>query len=225
MRKDIADLVYPVITHALRVKEQLSRGEEADWQREQSNLKGLLKGEAEAQRWPEYVGNVPQGQSAARAGPDAFLGIRYALVCWLDDLFILDSPWREEWTENTLELALYGTRNRAERFWEQARRAEARAESDALEVFFLCVMLGFRGSRDAQPPEGLKAWRESAHAQIASKQSGGWRPPPAPDPVIDVPPLYGAGRFRSMVMTVGLVVLMLIPAAAFFLVWRLGKGG
>ncbi len=188
MRKDIADLVYPVITHALRVKEQLSRGEEADWQREQSNLKGLLKGEAEAQRWPEYVGNVPQGQSAARAGPDAFLGIRYALVCWL-------------------------------------RRAEARAESDALEVFFLCVMLGFRGSRDAQPPEGLKAWRESAHAQIASKQSGGWRPPPAPDPVIDVPPLYGAGRFRSMVMTVGLVVLMLIPAAAFFLVWRLGKGG
>jgi type VI secretion system protein ImpK len=223
MRKEIADLVYPVITHALRLKEQLDRGEDISFQAEQSNLKGLLKSDSEARQWSEYVGNVPQGLSAARAGAETFLGIRYALVCWLDDLFILDSPWREEWTEKTLELELYGTRSRAERFWEQARRAEARPESDALEVFFLCVMLGFRGSRDAQPREGLKAWRESAHAQIASKQAGGWKPPAAPDPVINVPPLYGAGRFRRMVVTVGLAVLMMIPAAAFYLVLQLGR--
>jgi type VI secretion system protein ImpK len=221
MRKEIADLVYPILTHALRVKEQLSQGDELSFQAEQSKLKGMLKSEAEARKWPEFVGERDSsGSFSGRMAGETFLGIRYALVCWLDEIFILDSPWKEQWTENSLEVGLYGTRDRAERFWEQARKAEARPESDALEVFFLCAMLGFRGDlRDK--PERLKSWREAAHAQIARSQTSGWKEPPAPDPVIDVPPLHGAQRFHRMVVALGLSVLLVIPAAVFYLVLQL----
>src|SRR5262245_46090739 len=98
MRKEITDLVYPVFTYALRVKAQLARGERLDFQREQSALKGLLRSEAEARRWGEYAGDPNQSLSG-RGSDSTFLGIRYALTCWLDEVFIYDSPWREQWNE------------------------------------------------------------------------------------------------------------------------------
>ena len=55
MREEIADLVYPVITYALRLKDQLNRGEGPSLQREQATLKGLLKSESEARRWGDYT--------------------------------------------------------------------------------------------------------------------------------------------------------------------------
>src|SRR6266542_1264569 len=127
MRKDIADVVYPVLSYALRVKDQLARGEAISWETAQASLKGMLQTQDAARRWGDF--GADPSMSVGRA-QDTFLGIRYALVCWLDEIFILDSPWRAQWTENSLELALYSTRIRAEKFWEQARRAEARPETD-----------------------------------------------------------------------------------------------
>jgi type VI secretion system protein ImpK len=218
MRKEIADLVYPVFTYALRVKEQLARGESLSLSREQAALKGLLKSDSEARRWSDYSGEQSVSTSiAGRGSSSAFLGIRYALVCWLDEIFILDSPWRKEWNENKLETALYGTNIRNENFWEQVKRAEARSGSDALEVFFLCVMLGFRGEM-RQNPEGLRAWREAAESQISQNQAREWAGPPDAQLSFDAPPLHGAQRFRSMALTFGVAVLLLIPAAMFYLV-------
>src|SRR4051794_28497599 len=160
MRKEIADLVYPVINYALQLKRRVDRGEDVSLSHEQAQLKGLLKGEAAARRWPEYAGDAPAGgfDDSGRGSTEYFLGIRYALACWLDEIFILDSPWKAEWNERSLETALDGHRDRAWKFWAQTRKAEARPEKDALEVFFLCVMLGFRGGlRDG--PDALRTWR------------------------------------------------------------------
>src|SRR5262249_3752672 len=152
------------------------RGERLDFQREQPALKGLLRSDAEARRWGEYAGDPNQSISGRR--DSTFLGIRYALTCWLDEVFIFDSPWREEWKENALEIALYGTPQRAAKFWGQARKGEARPETDAVEVYFLCVVRGFRGeSRNA--PDNLRAWRDGAGAQIAQNQ--GAQPPLPPE--------------------------------------------
>src|SRR5262245_24379227 len=116
MREEIADLIYPVITHGLRLKEQLARGEHVPLQPEQAELKGLLMADVEAQRWPEYAGERPDSLPGRRAF-DTFLGIRYALVCWLDEIFILDSPWEEEWADSAFEQEFYGSRERAYKFW------------------------------------------------------------------------------------------------------------
>src|SRR5262245_39001938 len=153
MQDDLANLVYPIITTGVTLKERVDRGEDVDLEREQGRLKGMLLTETEAGRYGDFGGeakpptltNGSAGREGNAADGEPFLGIRYALVCWLDEMFVLDSGWSEAWNERKLEGALYGTNDRAWRFWDQAKRAEKRPTADALEAFFLCVMLGFSG--------------------------------------------------------------------------------
>src|SRR5438105_1003176 len=111
MREEIGNLVHKIISAGLDLKDRLDHGEQPDLEKEQAKLKGLL-GDAEGRRHVEFAGEtVPDnsllgGRSSASSGrsaSDYFLGIRYALVCWLDEIFIVDSPWSREWTEESLE--------------------------------------------------------------------------------------------------------------------------
>ena len=61
----------------------------------------------------------------SHGGRSEFLGIRYALTCWLDEMLI-EAGWRE-WDENKLESALYRTNIRYGNFWQQARLAHQAA--------------------------------------------------------------------------------------------------
>src|SRR5262245_55589884 len=128
MREELANLVYPVLSRALAIKERLDRGESPEIDVEQAALKGFLQSDAEARRVPDYGGEVEmdairgvalfEGETRRK---EIFLGVRYALTCWLDELFILDTKWEKEWNEQKLEMALYGTNDRAWKFWEQAQ--------------------------------------------------------------------------------------------------------
>jgi type VI secretion system protein ImpK len=225
MRDDIANLVHPVFNYGLRLKERLARGEAADMDTEQATLKGLLLGEMEARRVADYGGDRAIDQSTmggrtlnpSSRSSESFLGIRYALVCWLDEIFIVDSPWAQEWNEHKLESVLYGTNDRAWAFWEQARKAEARPGGDALEVFFLCVMLGFRGEYREQP-DRLQQWVTVTQGRIAKGMSQEMQLPPELDPPVYVPPRYWRDRMQRMVVVAAVVALCLIPVVAFVLV-------
>jgi type VI secretion system protein ImpK len=104
--------------------------------------------------------------------------------------------------------------------WEQAKRAESRSGSDALEVFFLCVMLGFRGDLRDQPDK-LQSWVSNTQARIAKSQGQDWPVPAELDPPSDVPPLRGREQLQRVVLTGGGVLLLLIPVVAFLIVQRL----
>lgn len=114
---EIPDLFHPVFAYGLQLKARLESGERPVFDAEQGVLKGLLLSETEARRWSGYGGDTgPAGlEGGARRGAQ-FLGVRYALVCWLDELFTLDSPWQGQWNEHKLEVALYGTNDRAWKF-------------------------------------------------------------------------------------------------------------
>jgi type VI secretion system protein ImpK len=228
MREEIANLVHPVLSYGLRLKERLERGESPDFDAEQSALKGLLLGELESRRYADFGGEgqghdplvSARGGSATRRNPDQFLGIRYALTCWLDEVFILDSPWGAKWDEHKIETALYGSNDRAWNFWEQAQLAEARPGIDPLEVMYLCVMLGFRGDfRDR--PERLSGWAEKTGKRIAREQGKEWPMPPELDPPVNVPPLHGRERLQRMVMAVALFALLLVPVMAFVVFFKI----
>jgi type VI secretion system protein ImpK len=227
MREEIANLVHPVLAYGLRLKERLERAESPDFETEQSALKGLLLGELESRRYADFGGEGGDHMATGRGGsvvtrrnPDQFLGIRYALTCWLDEIFILDSPWGGIWNERKIEEALYGTNDRAWTFWEQAKLAEARPGIDALEVMYLCVMLGFRGDyRD--DPQGLRGWVEVTAKRISREQGKEWPVPPELDPPVNVPPLHGRSRLQRMVMAVALFALLLVPVIAFYVFTQL----
>jgi type VI secretion system protein ImpK len=218
MQDAIASLVHPVLAYGLELKDRLERGDSPAIEIEQAALKGLLLSEIESRRYAAFGGDADsKGTDASqRRGGHAFLGIRYALTCWLDEVFILDSKWSTAWNERKLEVSLYGTNDRAWKFWEQARLAEGGAGNDALEVFFLCVMLGFRGEY-SEEPEQLRAWVAAARIQVARTHGQEWPYPPELEPPSNVPPLYGVGRLRRLTGVAAVVLLVLIPVLTMVL--------
>lgn len=71
---------------------------------------------------------------------------KYAIVAWVDDLLI-DSPWegRVWWHENHLELRYFQSTDAFTEFYQRSKQATILPNKDALEVFYVCVVLGFRG--------------------------------------------------------------------------------
>ncbi len=233
MKEEIANLVHPALVYGVDLKERLDRGEEPNLESEQAQLKGLLLSDSEARRWSDFggegeishsvsmVGATRAGEPGRRGG-DHFLGIRYALACWLDEMFILESSWESQWNERKLEVALYGTNDRAWKVWEQAKRAESRSGTDALEVFFLTVMMGFRGDlRDNL--DKLQTWTTHTLARISKGLGQEWPAPRDLDPPINVPPLRGREQMQKIVMAGGAVLLLLIFVVGFLVVQQLGS--
>lgn len=233
MREEIATQVYPVINYALSLKERLDYGERVDMRKEQAALMGMLGSEMEAKRFTDYGGDTGSTnigeQSIMRSQTgggnyrgNEFLGIRYALACWIDELFVLDSPLGADWNEYIIERAFFNSRDRAYRFWDQARLAESRPNSDALEVYFLCVMLGFRGEKRDQPDE-LQQWITITQSRLA-KSLG--KDPPLPgnkELPGDATPRHAIDAFRRMIMILSLTVLIVVPLVAYITVnWLLG---
>jgi type VI secretion system protein ImpK len=93
---------------------------------------------------------------------------------------------------------------------------------DAVEAFFLCVLLGFRGQfRDEG--DRLQSWVATTKARIAKIRGQDWPYPVEYEPPTYVPPHHGREQLRNMILTGSIVLLCLIPVLAFFLVKRLGQ--
>jgi type VI secretion system protein ImpK len=214
MRDEVAKLVFPIIVGGLDLRERLARGDaRLDLRRAQEPLKkGLLVRSPGAEEfWGDEdrkPGPIPRATDDVRRRlTTSFLGIRYALASWLDEIFTEDTcPWKDEWNNHKLEVAFFSpTAERAWIFWEQARMAETRPDDDALEVFFLCVMLGFRGDWGREP-DRLKDWIDRTRARVTRGQAS----PPLPTELELVPhhpPHRGRDRFARM-LVVGAVILV-----------------
>jgi type VI secretion system protein ImpK len=228
MQEDLANLIDGVIDHAWRLKQRLEQGRPLDLATEQAVLRGLLLVETEAAISADFRGGddlpreEPGPEEEGRLGGRGFLGIRYALVCWLDELFIVQSPWAARWNERKLEVELYGTNDRAWMFWKQARLAELRPRGDALEAFFLCVALGFRGELRDDPAK-LADWVAAASRRLAVVPELQWSHPRDLDLPTRVPPLRGGDRLQRLVFAGAAAVLLLIPILTFLVVGQLGR--
>jgi type VI secretion system protein ImpK len=230
MSQDVDALVRRVLRHGIMLKDRLRLGETFDLRNEQAVLKRMLLTEEQAAQLPDYssdAANAPRDLGFAGTMTPAertppFLGIRYALVCWLDEMFLIDSPWDSQWNEFKLEQSLYGSNDRAWKFWEQAKIAEKRPGRSALRAFFFCVMLGFRGDyRD--DIAFLGAWTDAARRRLADENAAEWPMPPDREVHTSVPPLFGRDALRRMVMSCGTLLLILVPLVAFFFVQYLDR--
>jgi len=205
VREDLARVVYKVLSLGLRYHRRLEREVGLSLDGVQSELKREL-GLSSARQANGLMGE-PSGD---------YWGYRYALVCWLDELFIIYSPWRDQWNPKALEPILFHDRLRGPLFWRQAALASARADLDGMEVFYLCVLLGFRGDlRDY--PQQLQEWQEKFETQLGLRRRVVWSEVPAekPLPPTDVPPLTARDRLRWLLLAVGIMVGVGILAGVF----------
>jgi type VI secretion system protein ImpK len=213
----LAAQVHEIFGRGLDLYERLKQGEIADFRTEHGQLRKLLWADGEVAANPDYAGAMGNGMPARGSGmfdPDAaFLGARYALACWLDELFIVDSPWAKQWTESSMEVEVvgFGTQQRAWRFWRQAQRAATRPGTDALEVYLWCVMLGFRGEPKKERIDWV-SWADGTRAHIIKTRNQRFPHEAGTNPRPDVQILTGQRQFIRM-LRIGAVA---VAAAAFF---------
>jgi|SRR5581483_845513 type VI secretion system protein ImpK len=209
MQRELENFTGPVLRYGLQLWQRLELGDPFDLTTEQAALKNLLRSPHDTPSAP-----MPHGDG------DRFLGSRYALVCWLDELFISFSPWSSKWRERKLEEALFGTNDRAWKFWAQSRLAQARADDNTLETFYLCVKLGFRGELREQPDK-LAEWCEATEAILNRRRTVSWSSPPELPPGTNVAPLRGRQRLRSALLLLGVLVCVLSFVLSFSIVYLL----
>ena len=201
MRDSLARDVLPVLRQVLLFRDQLRSGRPLDLDSVQAHLRGQLN-----------------SLQAERLDPEN-LGVRYTVISWVDEINCMgcgDLNWQREWSNLTLEFEQYGTRDRAWRFWEQARQASRRADPDALEVFYLCMLLGFRGDlRGELGP--LADWRDAVEKQIGLKQPADCPalPHSLEEPAGDVPDLTAKKRLRWVLLSWAVVLSLLIVLLGF----------
>lgn len=140
MSPKFAQAVDPVFLHVLDLYERISQGEPTSARDEHVRINALLD-QAKA-----ILGSSPEWDLA-----------KYAIVSWIDELLV-DTPWdgRDWWSNNVLEVQHFNSRLCFERFFVRGQEASTMDRRDALEVFYICVVLGFRGLyREPQLAEGI----------------------------------------------------------------------
>ena len=154
---------------------------------------------------------------------------KYALVSWIDEILV-ETVWggQEWWGNNVLEVELFGTRLCNEQFYVRAQEASTLARRDALEVFYDCVVLGFRGLyRDPKLasiltesnglPADLETWTKQASMSIRLGQGRPELPKPRRE-IRGAPPL----RSRSSVVWawLGVVAMLTLNVVTFLVLYR-----
>jgi type IV/VI secretion system ImpK/VasF family protein len=200
----IANYAQPIFAYGMKLLERLEAGANDSFAQEQATLKKMLREPASSRGRDAGEPFEKQLQSAS---------VRYALTCWLDEMFVQYSPWSEEWKKNKLEVALFGSDEGASKFWKEAAHARSQADAATLEVFFLCVQFGFQGDwRTA--PDKRQAWLTAAQARLTPAAKA-WQPPAALEPPTDVRPLNGLGRMKRMALVCGVSFLLVIPLLVY----------
>jgi type VI secretion system protein ImpK len=152
---------------------------------------------------------------AAEAGlsRDDIEDARYALVAFLDEQ-ILQSSWqgKQDWLLEPLQLRYFNENTAGEGFFVRLKAIESRPErTHVLQLYFLCLALGFQGMYVVKGPTALSALIESLGAKLG-------RSLPVTDSVSPhgVPPDVGRGRASKQVPVIALAIVMLVIAVGLF---------
>jgi type VI secretion system protein ImpK len=209
MTPKFARQVDPVFSYVIGLLDRIEKDERLEPREEHDQIKARISSAGVA------MGDSPDWQLA-----------KYALVSWIDEVLI-DTPWsgRDWWINNTLEWEEFRTNECAEQFFVRAKDAASLSRRDALEVYYVCVVLGFRGlyrdethaSAMAGPlglPDTLEQWTSQVSRGLQLQQG---RPPidPGTEPVEGAPPLFGRDLFVKSSVT-GLILLVFAAIAAYF---------
>lgn len=209
MTPQFALAVDPVFQVMLDLLDQISQGVAVSPQNERYRIKAA----------------IDRAEATLGGGTEWELS-KYALVSWIDEM-LLETPWsgRDWWSNNVLEVQYFNTRLCNERFYTKAQEASAQPRRDALEVFYNCVILGFRGLyREANlaslltanhglPPD-LLSWTKQNGMAIRLGEGR----TPLPRPKRDIKGVAPLGRPAIVIWLCAIVGVLLIVDIIYFLV-------
>ena len=101
-----------------------------------------------ANKMTQFLEDFGRGAKKQGASPDDVDAAKYAFCAAVDEI-ILRSAFtiKESWERHPLQLVLFGDQLAGEKFFHrlEALRARGSAHLQALEVFHMCLLLGFQG--------------------------------------------------------------------------------
>lgn len=103
------------------------------------------------------------------ASPDDIRSAKFALVAFIDET-VLSSEWprKENWASMPLQLELYNQYDAGEVFFDRLEdhRENSGANAEVLEVYYLCMTLGFRGKYQIHGQERLREIIEGTYDDL-----------------------------------------------------------
>jgi type VI secretion system protein ImpK len=146
---------------------------------------------------------------------------QYAVAAFIDEA-ILHSGWQEgpNWSAQTLQAMYFAEANAGVNFY--TRLADQRRQSpEAAEVFYLCVLLGFRGQyRDPRVQAQLGGLVDDMSRELA--KSPGKRLSPHGDPPDEV--VAQGKSFPFLPVTAAALAVAVAVAALFFILIASSRG-
>ncbi|MFT5322556.1 MAG: type VI protein secretion system component VasF [Planctomycetaceae bacterium] len=166
MTPEFAAVVNPTIHFVLNMVEEIRSGRPGVLADKRQQIRNLL----------DEAGRQASRSSAAVSKQEFELAQR-ALVYWADEILtISDSSWQRM----TLEWELFNSQNRAFKFYVDGELEAKRSSANVIELWYLCVVLGFEGEivnafsehlNQSVPPETgeeefRKQWAQGLASQI-----------------------------------------------------------
>lgn len=106
---------------------------------------------------------------------DVLLDARFAVIAFLDEM-IFSSGWahKEEWASRPLQYQFFETNIAGEEFFNrlESLRKALPVNPDLLEVYLICLTLGFEGQYKVHGRERLKDLRHDLFREIHAKRGG-----------------------------------------------------
>jgi type VI secretion system protein ImpK len=152
---------------------------------------------------------------AAQAAPPVDLEeARFALVAWADESILrTEWPGRDQWLGEPLQLQLFRTNRGGDEFFERLARLRAE-QTDAREVYFLCLVFGFEGQyADHEPERRALISQQFEMLRVAQRALDVTRLSPVTPPAYEVEIELSAPRGRSVR---GPLLLMGFACLGFF---------
>jgi type VI secretion system protein ImpK len=138
--------------------------------------------EALAQRIDDMLDRIEERLRAAGLAQSDVADVVFALVAFLDESVVC-SEWeyKSEWRSSPMQFRRFGREDAGEEFFARlsAIRGERAVRADVLQVYYLCLTLGFKGRYALLPDRDLEALRGDVGAQLR-RLDGRERPALAP---------------------------------------------
>ena len=156
----------------------------------------------------------------------------FAVVAFLDSVVLnSNEPIRAEWERQTLQEELFGQTDAGVVFFEKLERLRARRDSqelaDILEVFLLCILLGFEGRYSGGLRGELYSIEDRLKARIEEVRGKTRRLSPAGLPDNSMPgmvaPIQPARPYWLITLAALAFTILFYLTAALHLLWVSGQ--
>jgi type VI secretion system protein ImpK len=134
-----------------------------------------------ANKMTQFLDDFGRGARKHGASPDDIDAAKYAFCAAVDEIILRSNfAIRDAWERRPLQLVLFGEQLAGENFFHrlEALRARGSAHLQALEVFHMCLLLGFQGRYILEGSEKLNYLTARLGDEIANMKGkrGGFAP-------------------------------------------------